>query len=167
MKTGIGKKRHLLALAGAVVAIGMVVPATASTASPATRRGCRQAFDEAQRQDMESFRDYDAEAFREVHHDDALTVFASGTLIVYGADNIMATLHRHFEDQEAIWSWTELSRFIDNGCRTGYILYDTTYELPSVNFVQHATVGVSYLRDNGKWLVIADQGTLIPPPTDG
>ena len=111
---------------------------------------------------MESFASYDAEAFRAVHHPDAITIFASGATRT-GIDAIMAALAPHFENREAIWTWTELHRFVDQACQTGFILYDTTYAIPSQGFTQHALTAVTYVRHRGRWLSIADQGTLLPP----
>jgi hypothetical protein len=73
----------------------------------------------------------------------------------------MEALAPHFEERNAVWSWTEVHRHVE-GCKTAYILYDTFYEVPSEGFVQHALVGVTYTRSHGEWLGIADQGTLLP-----
>jgi hypothetical protein len=36
------------------------------------------------------------------------------------------------------------------------------YELPSIGVRQRALTGVTYTREGGKWLAIADQGTPLP-----
>ena len=163
MKTARPRRKYLLALAGAAVAAGMIAPTAASGTTGGQSSGCAREFEAAQRQDMESFRDYDIEAFRAIHHPDAVTIFASGD-VVRGADEIVAILHRHFEERSAVWSWTELHRLVE-GCKTGYILYDTTYFRPSDGVFQHALVGVTYTRVHGRWLAVADQGTLAPEDT--
>jgi hypothetical protein len=162
MRTTMWRRKHLLALASVGLLVSMAMPAAASTASSANNGNCAREFDATQRQDMESFRDFDIEAFRAVHHEDAITVFASGAIRI-GLDAIMQALAPHFEDRNAVWSWTELHRHVE-GCKTAYILYDTFYEVPSEGFVQHALTGVTYTRSHGRWLGIADQGTLLPPP---
>jgi hypothetical protein len=138
--------------------------ASASSASASDEslmaEGCAHQFEEAQRIDMESFRDYDAETFRAGHVNEAVTVFASGA-VRFGIDAIMAALASHFQQREAIWSWTELYRVVD-GCKSAFILYDTTYQIPSNGFFQHALTGVTYTHRGDKWLAIADQGTLLP-----
>ena len=150
------------ALAGALALGAMAAPAFAGDVDSAhANRRCERQFEAAQRIDMESFRDYDAEAFRAGHTDDAVTIFASGDVFV-GIDAIMEALARHFEDQEAVWEWTELYRAVQ-GCKTAFILYETTYEIPSVGFFQRALTGVSYTYHRGAWLANADQGTLLPP----
>jgi hypothetical protein len=63
----------------------------------------------------EALRDFDEETFRDGHHPDAVTVFANGA-VRYGLDAIMAALRSHFENRNAIWSWTELYRVVD-GCK--------------------------------------------------
>jgi len=160
MKTPILQRKYLLGLVSVGVLVAMAVPATASPSSSAHNGNCEREFEATQRQDMESFRDFDVEAFRAVHHEDAITIFASGAVRV-GLDAIMEALEPHFTERNAVWSWTEVHRHVD-GCKTAYILYDTFYEVPSENFVQHALVGVTYTRSHGKWLGIADQGTLLP-----
>jgi hypothetical protein len=159
-KTARSRLGYLLALASAALAAGTIAPAGASGGSGGHSTDCEREFEAAQRQDMESFRDYDVESFRAIHHEDAVTIFASGR-VVQGADEIIAALHRHFEEREAVWSWTELLRQV-HGCRTAYILYDTTYFRPSDGAFQHAIVGVTYTREHSQWLAIADQGTLLP-----
>jgi hypothetical protein len=167
------RKMRLALAAAAAVAAGVASPAAAA-ASPAgagsaaaadggsgtSNNRCAREFDEAQRVDMESFRDYDLETWKAGHDDDAITVLAQG-LWFQGRDRIAAVLHRHFEDREAVWTWTELTRAVD-GCKTATILYDTTYRIPSRNFSQHALVSVVYTRKHGKWLSVIDQGTLLP-----
>ncbi|WP_149196271.1 hypothetical protein [Luteimonas suaedae] len=159
---GCESPRTLSALAWVLVLGASVAPAFASDVESAhANRHCERQFEVAQRIDMESFRDYDAETFRAVHTDDAVTVFASGAAF-YGIDAIMGALASHFENREAVWEWTERYRKVE-GCRTAFILYETTYTIPSVGFSQRALTGVSYTRHRGVWLANADQGTLLPP----
>jgi hypothetical protein len=122
--------------------------------------GCAREFDEAQRVDMESFRDFDEATWLAGHHPQAITIFASGARR-QGIESIATTMHSHFVNKTAVWSWTELFRFVD-GCSTGYILYDATYDIPSAGFHQRALTSVTYVREGGSWLSIADQGTLLP-----
>jgi hypothetical protein len=121
---------------------------------------CERTFEIAQRIDMEAFRDYELNTWRDVHHDEAVSIFADGT-VLYSRDAILGALRRHFDDREAIWSWTELFRTVD-GCKTAFILYDTVYEIPSIDFRQHAVTGVAYTHEHGRWLVVSDQSTRLP-----
>lgn len=127
-----------------------------------TAKGCAAQFDRAQRIDMESFRDYDAKKFRAIHHPDAVTVLASGH-VFYGIDDTMAALASHFENREALWSWTELYRIVD-GCKSAFILYDAVYEIPSIGYRHRALTGVTYSYRRGRWLAIADHGTFLEAP---
>jgi hypothetical protein len=150
-----------------LVAVGAVaMTMTASSAPPSEAdhlaRGCAAQFERAQRIDMESFRDYDIEAFRAIHHPDAVTIFASGA-VRYGIDNILTALASHFANREAIWEWTELYRVVD-GCKSAFILYDATYDIPSVGYHQRTLTGVTYTHRGNKWLAIADQGTYLEAP---
>ena len=157
----------MLGLTGVALVASMAVPATAAPASSSSGSNegkCAREFEATQRQDMESFRDFDVEAFRAVHDEDAITIFASGAVRI-GLDAIMAALAPHFTERNAVWRWTEVFRHVE-GCTTAFILYDAFYEIPSEGFVQHTLTGVTYTRKHGKWLGIADQGTLLPA-TDG
>jgi hypothetical protein len=138
----------------------------ASVASASDERaaaaGCAAQFELAQRTDMESFRDYDAETFRDGHHPDAVTIFASGA-VRKGVDAIMSALAPHFANREAIWAWTEVYRVVD-GCKSAFILYDATYDIPSIGYHQRTLTGVTYTHQGNKWLAIADQGTYLEAP---
>lgn len=149
-----------LAIMGMTMVALNSVSASPQPDRPEKPGSCARQFEIAQRIDMESFRDYDAKAFKAIHHPDAVTVFASGT-VRYGIDAVMAALASHFENREAIWAWTEIHRVVD-GCKSAFILYDTTYDIPSVGFHQHALTGVTYTYHRGRWLALADQGTLLP-----
>jgi hypothetical protein len=156
------------------VAIGVLVALTsvsAASASDVTRangtavawaQGCAEQFEVAQRTDMESFRDYDRETFRAGHDPRAVTIFASGA-VRYGIDAIMAALESHFANREAIWAWTELYRVVD-GCKSAFILYDATYDIPSIGYHQRTLTGVTYTHSGERWLSIADQGTYLEAP---
>lgn len=128
--------------------------------APAVAAGCARQFERAQRVDMESFRDYDAATFRAGHHPDTTTIFASGAAR-YGIDAVMEALRSHFENKEAVWAWTEKYRAVD-GCKTAFIVYETTYDIPSNGYHQRALTSVTYTFHRGKWLAIADTGTLLP-----
>lgn len=160
MKPGSRTTPRRLVVAGAFLALMTSVPAATAADQAAIAAGCAAEFELAQRVDMESFRDFDAETFRDGHHPDAVTVFASGA-VRYGIGAVMTALAGHFRDRIAVWSWTELYRVVD-GCRSAFILYDTTYDIPSIGFHQHALTGVTYTHVGNRWLSIADQGTLLP-----
>jgi hypothetical protein len=154
------RKGHL----GIVMALGVLFTLAAAPAAPAQEwaRGCAEQFEIAQRTDMESFRDYDAETFREGHDPRAVTIFASGA-VFYGIDAIMDALESHFTNREAIWAWTELYRVVD-GCKSAFILYDATYDIPSIGYHQRTLTGVTYTHRGNRWLAIADQGTYLEAP---
>ncbi|PZF83988.1 DUF4440 domain-containing protein [Jiangella anatolica] len=153
------------AIVGVLAAAALALPGIAATSAASGggdggHRGCAAKFDEAQRIDMESFRDFDAEAWREGHHEDAVSVFASGHRFD-GIDAIMAAQQSHFANREAIWTWTEIDRHV-YGCRSATIEYDATYELPRIGFKSRALTVVTYTYERGRWLSIYDQGTAFP-----
>lgn len=158
--------RNLHSIRAPIAAAVIVMLSSAASASPYypdhRSARCAKQFEQAQRVDMESFRDYDAETFREIHHPDAVTIFASGHAF-YGIDAIMNALASHFANREAIWAWSEVYRVV-NGCKTAYILYDATYTIPSIGYHQRTLTGVTYTYTRNKWLAVADQGTYLEPP---
>lgn len=158
------RKNTFRAIVGVLAAGAVALPGIAATAGAGAdggeHRGCAARFDEAQRIDMESFRDFDAETWRESHHEDAVSVFASGHRFA-GIDAIMAAQKSHFENREAIWTWTEIDRQVF-GCKTAVIEYDATYELPSIGFKSRAITVVTYTFERGRWLSVYDQGTAFP-----
>jgi hypothetical protein len=120
---------------------------------------CADAFEVTQRLDMESFATYDVESFRRVHHPEAIAIFPSGT-VARGIDSIVEALADHFARREAIYRWRELHRFVD-ACRAAFVLYETAYEIPTTGYRQRALTAVTYVHDGGRWLAIADQGSLV------
>ena len=154
--------RKTLPIALTAALLGIASASCGSAAADPVREaaGCAREFDEAQRVDMQSFRDFDEATWLAGHHPEAITIFASGARR-QGIESIAATMHSHFVNKTAVWSWTELFRFVD-GCATGYILYDATYDIPSIGFHQRALTSVTYVHEGGRWLSIADQGTLLP-----
>jgi hypothetical protein len=154
-----------LAIAGAALAATALVAAPTLAAADggedrAALRGCARQFDEAQRTDMESFRDFDRDTWVAGHDDDAITIFTTGQM-VQGRDNIATTLRNHFNNRNAVWTWTELTRAVD-GCKTATIVYDATYAIPSQNFTLREIVSVTYTYKHGRWLSVIDQGTELP-----
>lgn len=81
------------------------------------------------------------------HVEDAISVFPTGDMYV-GIDEIMAAADRHFTEKDAVWSWTELDRRVD-GCRSAVIVYDTTYEIPRFDYVEHSKTVVTYVSSRG------------------
>jgi hypothetical protein len=160
------RKGHLAMTAAVGVLLALTGLSAASASDPGAgggfAQGCAEQFELAQRTDMESFRDYDRETFREGHDPRAVTVFASGA-VRYGIDAIMAALEPHFANREAIWAWTELYRVVD-GCKSAFILYDATYDIPRIGYHQRTLTGVTYTHNGDRWLSIADQGTYLEAP---
>ncbi len=97
-----------------------------------------------------------------VHHPEAIAIFPNGR-VVRGIDAIVDALADHFARQEAVYTWRELHRFVD-GCRSAFVLYKTAYEIPSTGVQLRALTGVTYVHDGGRWLAIADQGSVLDQP---
>jgi hypothetical protein len=153
---------RILLTAGAIAIILSSESIASASEAEGAAAGCAAQFEEAQRSDMESFRDYDAETFRAGHRSDAVTIFASGA-VRKGVNAIMTALGPHFANREALWSWIEIYRVVD-GCKSAFILYDATYDIPSIGYHQRTLTGVTYTHDGSKWLAVADQGTYLEAP---
>lgn len=157
-----------LALAGLAAAATLALPSTAAAGDHhgggghgddhGDVRRCAQQFEVAQKQDMETFRDFDAAGWRAVHDENAISIAANGVPIV-GIDAIMAATESYFEAKNVVWSWTELRRSV-NGCESGFIIYNTTYAIPSQNFSVDLLTVVSYVHKGNKWLGVLDQNTV-------
>lgn len=157
------RTKIVLLTTATLIALSTTPAALASEAeSQEAARGCAAQFERAQRQDMESFRDYDAATFRRIHHPQAVTILASGA-VRYGIDEVMRALAPHFANREALWAWTELYRVVD-GCKSAFILYDATYDIPSIGYHQRTLTGVTYTRKGNKWLAVADHNTYLEAP---
>jgi hypothetical protein len=151
------KSAVLALMATGLASTSILSQSQAAETDAATSAGCARSFDAAQRTDMESFRDFDVETFREVHASDAISIFPSGDMYE-GIDAIMDGLARHFREQDAVWSWTELSRNV-NGCKSAVIVYETTYDIPAFGYHQRALTVVTYTFKGGEWHAVMDQGT--------
>src|SRR5262245_66360316 len=90
-----------------------------AAAADGNATGCARQFDEAQRVDMESFRDFDEATWLAGHHPEAITIFASGARR-QGIESIAATMHSHFVNKVAVWSWPGPIGS-STGCPTGHV----------------------------------------------
>ena len=120
---------------------------------------CDDDFDATQRLYTESFTAFDAETFRRLHHPEAVAVLPDGG-IRRGVEPIMAALATHFEKRAAVCAWNEVHRFVDD-CRAAYIAYVTDYAASRDDDVVHLLRSVTHVHEQGRWLVIADQATVV------
>jgi uncharacterized protein (TIGR02246 family) len=119
---------------------------------------CDEAFDSTQRLYMESFARHDAATFRSLLHPEAAAVLVEGEVRL-GAVSVMAALASHFEQRVAACSWSEVHRFVDD-CRAALIVYETDYSAPNASTVRTLRA-ITHVREQGRWLVVADQATLL------
>jgi hypothetical protein len=119
---------------------------------------CDLAFDSAQRLYVESFGRYDADTFRSLLHPEVVTVLADGQ-IRRGVESVMAAMAAHFDGRVGVWAWDELHRFVDD-CRLAHIVYQTEGRVPP-HEAERALRGITYVREQDRWLVVADHATLL------
>jgi hypothetical protein len=124
---------------------------------------CDLAFDSAQRIYVESFVRYDVNTFRSLLHPEVVTVLADGE-IRRGLESVMAALAAHFDGRVAVCAWHELHRFVDD-CRLAYIVYQTESMVPSQE-ADRALRGITYVREQDRWLVVADHATRLSDDGD-
>jgi Domain of unknown function (DUF4440) len=122
---------------------------------------CDQEFESTQRLYKESFATFDADTFRRIHHPEAVAILPGGD-VRRGVEPMMAALTTHFERREAVCTWKELHRFVDD-CRMAHILYETVYEIPSKGITIRGLAAVTHVHERGRWLVVADQTTTVDP----
>jgi Domain of unknown function (DUF4440) len=124
---------------------------------------CDLAFDSAQRIYVESFVRYDVDTFRSLLHPEVVTVFADGE-IRRGVESVMAAMAAHFDGRVAVYAWHELHRFVDD-CRLAYIVYQTESMVP-LQEAERALRGMTYVREQDRWLVVADHATRLSDDRD-
>jgi hypothetical protein len=146
-----------------VLAVPATAAATGSESSTQTQpdqaRTCAQQFDQAQRTDMESFRDFDFDTWAAGHDEGTVTIIADGRVRI-GKAAVLAGAKPRFEAKNSVWSWTEITRKVD-GCHTAFIVYNTKYARPDLDYWFTAVTSVTYEYEGGRWLSIMDQGTLL------
>ena len=44
-------------------------------------------------------------------------------------------------------------------CDNGFVLFESVYAEPAAGFSQTLMIGITWTREHGRWLVLADQNT--------
>lgn len=142
--------------------IGLVAAATlagtsaAASASAHPAPGCGRQFDAAVQTYLRTTDARDARGFNALLHPDVTGTLPGGTVFT-GKAEMAAFVDRFFARTD--WSQTFDVRRLTSSCETGYALFDSVYAEPGAGFSQNLVIGVTWTREHGRWLVLADQNT--------
>ena len=135
----------------------------ASSFASASARRCARQFDAAVQAYMSTTQRRDATGFNALLHPDVTIIFANGSLLV-GKRDSAAWIRDFFADPGWTQSFTELRRQVE-GCRTGFVLFDSVYAVPAENRSSPLVIGVTFTYAHGTWLVLHNQDSTGPSST--
>jgi uncharacterized protein (TIGR02246 family) len=142
-----------------LAAIAAVGPAAAPASAAAS--GCGRQLDAAVHRYVATTDRRDAAGFNALLHRDVTGTLPGGTVFAGKAD--MADFITRFFGRTD-WTQTfELRRTTRTGCATAYVLFDSVYAEPAAGYSQQLAIGVTWTREHGRWLVLADQNTEVTP----
>lgn len=153
-------RTRVAAIGLTLAAIGGGITGTASATTAAggpPDSGCGRQFDAAVAGYLLTTDARDASGFTALLHRDVVGVLPGGT--VFDGRPAMAAFVDSFF---ARTDWTQtfaLRRSVVTGCETGYVVFDSVYAEPAAGYRQKLVVGLTWTREHGRWLVLADQNT--------
>ena len=142
-----------------IVAIGLALAAAGGgTAAAATSESaqCGRSFDAAVATYVRTTDDRDARGFNALLHRDVTGVLPGGA-VFSGKRELAAFIDGFFARTDWTQTFAEQRRSAD--CATGYVLYESVYAEPAAGFSQTLMIGLTWTREHGRWLVLADQNT--------
>jgi len=152
--------RHHAAAAGLLIAAIAALGSAAAPASAGTQ-GCGRQLDAAVHRYVATTDRRDADGFNALLHRDVTGVLPGGTVFA-GKTDMAGFITRFFARTD--WTQTfELRRTTRSGCSTAYVLFDSVYAEPEAGYRQELAIGVTWTREYGRWLVVADQNTEVVP----
>lgn len=148
-------RTRIVAVGLALAAIGGVT--TIGTAS-AAGNGCGRQFDAAVRTYLHTTDNRDARGFNALLHREVVGVLPGGTTF-HGKREFAAFIDGFFARTD--WTQTFTPRSRAANCDTGYVLFESVYAEPAAGYSQQLMIGLTWTREHGRWLVLADQNTEI------
>ena len=144
-----------------IAAIGLALAAVgggtaAATAATDAGAGCARSFDAALRTYVRTTDERGARGFNALLHRDVTGVLPGGA-VFSGKRELAAFIDRFFSRTDWTQTFAEQRRSAD--CDTGYVLYESVYAEPAAGFSQTLMIGLTWTREHGRWLVLADQNT--------
>lgn len=143
-----------------IVAIGLALAAIGGGTAAATTEdlgsGCGRAFDAALRTYVHTTDERDARGFNALLHRDITGVLPGGA-VFNGKREFASFIDGFFARTDWTQTFVEKRRSAD--CDTGYVLFESVYAEPAAGFSQTLMIGLTWTREHGRWLVLADQNT--------
>lgn len=150
--------RMRVAAAGLALAAAAGITVTAVTAAAATHpgHGCARQFDAAVQTYLRTTDQRDARGFNALLHRDVTGVLPGGA-VFSGRSEMAAFIDGFFARTDWTQTFTEARRTA--GCETGFVLFESVYAEPAAGYTQPLMIGLTWTREHGRWLVLADQNT--------
>ncbi|MPZ81038.1 MAG: DUF4440 domain-containing protein [Actinophytocola sp.] len=121
---------------------------------------CAQEFDETVRSFDEAFLDRDLDRFMPYYHEDATSVGTNGA-VKYTKSELEAGFRNLFSYDDLTAEFPVLKKSVVD-CHTAVLVIDFTLTVPSLDLVQHFVNTLTWVRDDGRWQVLAGVSTAIP-----
>jgi uncharacterized protein (TIGR02246 family) len=139
-----------------VAAAGGATAATAAPSATASGTGCARQFAAAVDTYVRTTDDRDARGFNALLHRDVTGVLPGGA-VFSGKREMASFIDGFFARTDWTQTFAEKRRSAD--CDTGFVLFESVYAEPAAGFSQSLMIGITWTREHGRWLVLADQNT--------
>lgn len=150
------KRKSAIALAAATLLSLLLVPASASAHD--TARGCERDFLATVQRFDEVFLARDLPATISYYHEDATQVGVTGQVRTTKAQ--IENNFRGLFNFEFTATFPEIKRVVHR-CSTAIIVVDFRLEIPALGYSDHFVNVLTFVRERGRWLIIADASTRI------
>lgn len=161
------KKKYRIALFGLLLVGLLVAPVAANAAGNSavpnqsrTGSSCAQEFDETVRSFDETFLERDLDRFMPYYHEDATSVGTNGT-VKYTKSELEAGFRNLFSYDDLTAEFPVVKKTVVD-CHTAVLVIDFRLTVPSLDLVQHFVNTLTWVRDDGRWQVLAGVSTSIP-----
>ena len=154
-------RRRAAAVAGlvAVLATATTVSASADTSTDQAathgQRVCRYQFNQAVRAYVHTTETRNAAGFNALLDRDVTVIFANGG-VLSGKKEVSGFITDFFNDPGWTQTFTTLQKHVE-GCRTGFVLFDSVYSVPAQHRVSPLVIGVTFTYEHGRWKVLHNQ----------
>jgi uncharacterized protein (TIGR02246 family) len=116
---------------------------------------CARDLDRAERQYVRTTERRDADGFNALLDRDVTLILREGE-VYDGKAEFAAFIEEFFADP----SWTQtfaLRKKVVRGCSTAFVRYDSRFRDPDDGVDLHLVIGLSFVRRDGRWLVLHNQ----------
>jgi uncharacterized protein (TIGR02246 family) len=142
-------------IAVSVVAFVLAGTGSAAASGPTGSKGnCH--FDAAVQTYLRTTDQRDARGFNALLHRDVTGVLPGG-VVFNGRTEMAAFIDSFFARTD--WTQTFDLKRETADCETGYVLFESVYAEPAAGYSQTLMIGLTWTRERGRWLVLADQNT--------